>query len=381
MNPRTVHIDCRQYRGDRPCLPHKKDGVFCETCPSYDPIHTRVLMIKLGAAGDVLRTTPLIASIQDQYPGAHITWLTAPSSYPLIQHIPTLDRVLVLSSESLVILDAETFDVCINFDLADEAAALCERMDATTKLGYRRSPRGAIVPCTDDALEWLDMSMWDDRKSANTRTYQSHMRTLIGAPDTNHPILVPVPEDARLMAKRFAESHSLGEHEWVIGFNVGAGHRWQHKKWTVEGFCQLAEMIHAEWNVPIMILYGPEDEPRAHEVMSSLPVSFIDGGAHASVHHFAAVLDLCDIVVTGDTLALHMALGLGKRTVCLVGPTSTTELELYDQGVILQGEIDCLGCYLPRCDKDPHCMNLLSAERVMKAVREQRESTHDRAAT
>jgi len=45
--------DCKCYRGDVPCAPHKETGGFCNNCASQTT--GRVLVIKLGAAGDVIR--------------------------------------------------------------------------------------------------------------------------------------------------------------------------------------------------------------------------------------------------------------------------------------------------------------------------------------
>ena len=57
--PMKIHTDCRHFRGDMPCVFHKKTGVHCEGCADYDPLKERILIIKLGAIGDVIRSTPL----------------------------------------------------------------------------------------------------------------------------------------------------------------------------------------------------------------------------------------------------------------------------------------------------------------------------------
>ena len=155
----------------------------------------------------------------------------------------------------------------------------------------------------------------------------------------------------------------------VIGLNPGAGDRWQHKKWTVEGYVELSNRLVSELNARILFLYGPVDVSLAKEIMSKLSLPFIDGGLHPSLMEFFTYLNLCDIVVTGDTFALHAALGLKKRVVCLVGPTSAAELELYNQGEILQGSVDCLGCYLTECQKEPTCMQTLHTDMVYNAIR------------
>ena len=63
------------------------------------------------------------------------------------------------------------------------------------------------------------------------------------------------------------------------------------------------------------------------------------------MRHFAALLGHCDVVVTGDTLAMHLALALGRRTVVLFGPTSAAEIELYGLGEKVVPDMACLSCY------------------------------------
>lgn len=368
MALRPVYSDCRHYEGDRPCQPHKECGVVCEGCPHYDPIKSRILIIKLGAAGDVLRTTSLLDSIKELYPHSHITWICGRRSFSLIRYIDLIDRPLSLTEETLTIIDHEWFDLCINFDLAPEATGLAARIQATVRKGFSRTKDGRVIALNPEAEDWLEMSLWDDIKKANTLTYQSHMRRILGASDINHPIKVTLLPHMIEKAKTFANEYNLYETRPIIGFNVGAGDRWQHKKWTVEGFVRLGEQIHQSIEGRIVILYGPADYRRAQDVMKAMTVPYIDSGLKPSVLEFFPFLNLCDLVVTGDTFALHAALGLGKKVVCLVGPTSAAELELYGQGVILLGDIDCLGCYLTRCDKDPFCMKLLSADTVFDAV-------------
>ena len=60
--------DCIYFRGDIPCRQHKEEGVHCETCNYYTPRKDIILIIKLGAIGDVIRTTPLLYRIRREYP-------------------------------------------------------------------------------------------------------------------------------------------------------------------------------------------------------------------------------------------------------------------------------------------------------------------------
>src|SRR3954469_17379214 len=72
---RDVATDCRFFLGDRPCVWHKKEGALC-TCDRYERIEEQILIVKLDAMGDVLRSTALLPPIAAAHPHAAITWIT-----------------------------------------------------------------------------------------------------------------------------------------------------------------------------------------------------------------------------------------------------------------------------------------------------------------
>jgi heptosyltransferase-2 len=79
----------------------------------------------------------------------------------------------------------------------------------------------------------------------------------------------------------------------------------------------------------------------------------------------------CDVVVTGDTLAMHIALALQRRAVILFGPTSAPEIETYGLGEKVFPQMECLSCYKNHCDFVPNCMDLISVDMVSAAVKRQ----------
>ena len=83
MNHNDTKFDCLHFKGSIPCKPNKIDGSICSSCSHYQKIEKRILLIKLGALGDVIRTTPLLEKLRFKYHNAHITWLTlSPSILP-----------------------------------------------------------------------------------------------------------------------------------------------------------------------------------------------------------------------------------------------------------------------------------------------------------
>jgi heptosyltransferase-2 len=78
---KDVKYNCRYFRGDIPCTPQNQYGVYSvdeqrKDCPYYYPTDNRILIIKLGAIGDVIRTSPLLRKLKEVDPHAEIWWLT-----------------------------------------------------------------------------------------------------------------------------------------------------------------------------------------------------------------------------------------------------------------------------------------------------------------
>ncbi len=367
-----IHTDCREYRADRPCRPHKETGAECEDCPVYDPVRHHILIIKLGAMGDVLRTTALLEPLRRARPGCSIEWMTRPESVDLLKGV--VDRILVPESATLAEIQVREYDLVINLDLSRDSAALASYAKARDRRGYIMSKDGAVVPCDERGRTWYEMSLHDGLKKANQRTYQDHMLDILGLEPPIGEILIRLDDADRQAAQKIMNTHHLEKHKPIIGFNIGAGGRWRWKAWTTEGFIQLARLLNPQWEPYILLLYGPEEASLKDSIMKSKgSIRFIDTRGDNPIRQFMGLIELCDLVVTGDTLAMHIALGLGKQVVGLFGPTSMAEIEMYGRGVKLAGEVTCLCCYRNDCDVRPSCMQTLKAETVFKAVEERLE--------
>ena len=92
----------------------------------------------------------------------------------------------------------------------------------------------------------------------------------------------------------------------------------------------------------------------------------IDVGNHHSVTQFSALIQQSHIIISGDTLPMHLAIGHKKHVLAIFGPTCPQEIDLYDRGEILMSPIECAPCYKQSCDVVNHCMIQISPELVCK---------------
>ncbi|HEX6811903.1 MAG TPA: glycosyltransferase family 9 protein [Planctomycetota bacterium] len=361
--------DCRHVRWDRPCAPHKLRSKVCSTCDEYDPIRHRVLVIKLAATGDVLRTTALLPAIHAAWPHSRVTWLTRPQAVELFAGNTLVDEVLATDcTETIARLSTETFDVVLCPDADPDAAALAAMARGNERRGYVRDARGQVVPLGPGARHWFQLGLSDSSKKQNRETYQKLVAEVLGLEPAlvREPILVPSAADA---ASAAAFAKGLAAKGPLVGLNTGAGARWAYKQWTrphQETFLRLC----TDAGCSVLLLGGPEETQRHRELLASAanrPV--FDGGNHNSYGRFAALVEQCRVVVTGDSLAVHVAAARKVPAVVLFGPTSSAEVELYGRGTkITPQDLECLCCYLPRCDRVPHCQALIEPATVFAAV-------------
>jgi heptosyltransferase-2 len=363
--------DCRHVRWDRPCAPHKRHGKECATCDEYAPVRHRVLMVKLAATGDVLRTTAFLPAIHAAWPQAKVTWLTRKSALGLFDGNPLVDEVLATDDAvTAARLATETFDVVLCPDADPDAAVLAAMAKGKERRGYVRDAGGRIVPLGPGAARWLAMGLSDRSKKANTQTYQHLVAEVLGLDPAavREPILEPSKGDS---AEAAAFVRGLPGHGPLVGLNTGAGGRWAYKQWTrahQQTFLRLA----TDAGLRVLLLGGPDEVATHKELLAAAagrPV--FDGGNHNSYGRFAALIDQCRAVVTSDSLAVHCAAARKVPAIVLFGPTSAAEIEVYGRGSkIVPKGLDCLCCYLPRCDRVPHCQALIEPAVVLAAVQQ-----------
>ena len=357
-----VKTDCRLFLGDRPCV----WGGRCEECEHYVGRGEHVVVIKLAAAGDVLRTTSILPPLKRAHPDSFITWVTDAAALPLIELNPYVDRAIPFGFDAWLTLSVQSIDLLICLDKDERACALASTLNAAEKLGFALSPAGAVEPLNEGARYDYDLGLSNEMKfHENAMTYPAIFCRTADLEYREEPYLLSLPATAIEHAKDFLGGLSLSEP--VIGLNVGAGNVFANKAWTTEGYAGLAGAIRERLGGTALVLGGANDRERAESVLVAAPDTAVDGGLHEMLD-FAAVVGMLDALVTGDTLAMHIAVALGVPTVVLFGPSAPQEIELFGAGSKVLTPLDCAPCYRRDCDVRPSCMEAIDMETVFKAL-------------
>lgn len=358
--------DCRYYVGDKPCIYNR----LCEDCHHYSPMGTKVLILKLAAIGDVLRTTPILRALRREYSPCHITWVAEESSLELLSYVPLIDRTVALGSPEAARLQWEAFDLCLSLDKHVASTVLAMEVLAREKRGFGFSRAGGLIPLNPEAAYAVALGMSDRLKfEENTKSYQEIMFGACKLPYRGEEYVFEIPAgDLQRAAAHFRAWGADGSRP-LVGLFTGSGDGFVHKEWTVEGYSRLITQIEEKTGSKCLLLGGPDDEHRNQEILKRVEAPAIDGGCDNTLAQFASLIDGCHVVVSGDTLAMHLAIARGKRVVALFGPTCPQEIDLYGRGEKVVSPIECAPCYRDTCEVEVHCQELIAPDDVFQAVR------------
>jgi ADP-heptose:LPS heptosyltransferase len=362
-----IKTDCRHYRGDKPC-PY---GYPCDACGRYDPVASRVLVLKCRAQGDVLRTTALLPGLKRKYPGSLLTWLVDPESLELVSNNPLIDRLLPLNLEGLLPLQAERFDVLVCLDKEPAVAALAATLRADRKFGFGLDEAGRLSILNPAADYAWRLGMDDELKfRTNTKSYQEIAAEAAEVDYRRDEYVYDLPEGAGAKAGAFFRKQRVPGGRVNIGLNTGSGSKFETKQWPAGHFLKLIGLLAATRKANLFLLGGPREKAFNAALERRAAGRVRNTGTDNTLTEFGGFLALMDVVVCSDTLAMHMAIGLKKRVVALFGPTTPAEIDLYDRGEKLWAGAACAPCFKQTCE-DGSCMRDITPEAVFAAVRRQ----------
>jgi heptosyltransferase-2 len=362
-----LKYDCKFFTGMKPCKYHKDTGIKCDTCSYFEAIEFKILIIKLDAIGDVLRTTSILPALKKKYPKPQVTWCTRKNSAGIFVNNPFVDELIFVEEDAYFRITSEKYDLIINLDTSKLSSAIATSASGVVKQGFTLSHKGFVEPTSSAANAWLLMSAFDDEKKKNTKTHQQIMYNILELEEKICRPVLNVTEEAQFKIASGLKDWNYKRNLVTIGLNIGVGTKWPSKAWPVQNWESLINYLQRdEFN--LLLLGGPEEEKQLVELKNKYPF-LLNTGSNNSLMEFAAIVDLCDVIVTADTLALHIATALGKKIIALFGPTSSNEIELYEKGVKMIAGEECKCYYNKFCSEEVSCMKRITGEEVYESLK------------
>ena len=398
MKKEEVKYDCKHFEGHIPCKPNKMYDVQCNNCSNYeqdiDAIielntkesllkkiykicnfsnsktteertnlsteKTKILFIKLGAIGDVIRTTPLLEKYKEKYGDCHFTWIThSPQVVPKNE----VDEILKWEESSVSYLSRQEFDIAINLDKDKEACMLLSLVNSKDKFGFIWKD-GHLNTATNNTEHKLITGLFDHISKRNTKNYLQEIFEICHFDFNGEDYKINLNQKGSDIWKK--KLRKLANGKTIIGLNTGCGLRWQTRLWPKEHWVELINNLERQGYF-CLLMGGPDEDEMNHYYAKQTKATYL---GTFSLEEFICITNNTDIIVTPVSMMMHIAIALKKQLMLFHNIFNIHEFELYGRGIIIEPTSGC-DCYFGNsCSREKSCMKDISVQDVLTNIAE-----------
>ncbi|MDQ6759180.1 MAG: lipopolysaccharide heptosyltransferase II [Acidobacteriota bacterium] len=316
--------------------------------------YSRILIRATNWVGDAVMSLPALRAIRERFPLAHIAILAKPWVADLYTREKLADEVIPYTAASLMEkwrvakdLRGRRFDCAILLQNAFEAALLAWVARIPHRIGYARDGRGPLLTRSVAVPKPGEIP-------PHQRFYYLELLRRAGIID-RLPDALPSIGGVRIQATP------------IIGVSPGAAYG-KAKRWLPDRFAEAATRLAHERGAAIA-LFGSKSERALCEEVASLVagISVTNYAGQTSLAEFMDMASRCELFLTNDSGAMHIASALGIPTVAVFGATDDIATgPTGGNSRVVREAVECSPCLLRECPIDHRCMTRVSAGRVVQ---------------
>jgi len=347
----------------------------------------RILVIRTDLMGDVILSLPAVHALQRAYPAARIDMLVLPANVDVIKQDPAITGIITydpniwrrphafLTSASYRAflgliggLRAAQYDLCLSL-AGDWASVFAFLSKARRRVGYR-----------DEAYPFF---MTDPVPGRRYRLHQHEVEYVAGLARAAGGILeddqrsprLAVSEQARAEVKTLLEANGVAEGDLLIAAHAGATNG-VAKRWPIPHWAVLADQLITELGAKVVLTGAASDAEITEAVAAHMRQKALDFAGKTTIPQLAALLERCNLVISGDSGPLHMAGAVGTPVIAIHGPTDPAlSGPVGKNATVLRLGIWCSPCYDASfwavCRfYNPVCMKAIPPAQVLAAARD-----------
>ena len=329
-----------------------------------------ILVIRLSALGDVVRTVPAVVSLSEAYPDAGITWVTEELGASFLRGHPAIEKVMVFPKSLTAVgrmasfvkeLRAREYDVVADFHGLLKSALICRAARAKRKVGYIRAG-------TKERSQFAyteTVSVPEGKLCRYTRNMT--MAEYLGGKDPNPANLLHGPDPVPEELSAFVEG--LPGDGPIFAIHQGTKPRATYKRWPGDRYAALADELVRKHGGRVILTWAPEEREQVEAIAAAAKEKIHLAPRTTTPLELGYLLSRSDMYIGSDTGAAHIATIAGTPVLAIFGPTDPVENEPgpYSPHEIVMRNVDCSPCRDMRCSRRT-CMEAVEVEDVLAGV-------------
>jgi len=290
----------------------------------------QICILCWGLLGDVLLRVPLIEALKQRFPMAMITAVVDPAGKIALDNHPDISELLVFSrnkkplqkyifsfAKNTMYLRLQKFDLCVNLYSGGSSPLISRLIAAKIRLGFDhnsalRKANNLLVKYPGFCGNW-------------TKALGTKLEPLgVTAAQIRRGSSFYCSSQAVAYAAETLPDTTVA----YVAINLGAGV--QAKCWPVAKFAELADKIHTEYGLSVLVFTNPGMEQLADEFKRLSNSNYHSILPAISLDRVGAVLQRCRAIITGDTSIMHLAFGVKCPSLVLFTQTRPEHVEPED---------------------------------------------------
>lgn len=343
----------------------------------------RVLVIRLSAIGDVIRTLPAVQALKTQLPSI-ISWVVEEPSKTFLEGQPEIDEVILFPRkrwtegirsirglkktllemvEFIFYLRGKHFDIALDFHGILKSGLLSFFSGAFQRVGFARrwSKEGNFL------FSNIKVNLPEERISR----YQRNFTLLkgIGLDHPEHPFQFHIPHEDRVYIDLFFSQLPKPVRKPLIAIHPGSSPKTTYKRWMPDRYAALADQLIREFKATVLFTWGPEELEEVKAIQSKMGEFSLLAPRTHSLTQLGEIYRRCDLYIGGDTGPTHIASLVKVPVVVIFGPTDPIENEPLGFHRKVRKEVGCNPCRNRSCQKKI-CLKAIEVEHVFKEVKQ-----------
>ncbi|MGO9089213.1 MAG: glycosyltransferase family 9 protein [bacterium] len=344
----------------------------------------KILVLRLSAVGDVIRTLPAVKALKEHRPSSFITWIVEEPSRALLESQPEVDEVILFPRKRwtrgikslkgiwatfgemrgfVKDLRRRKFDIVLDFHGILKSGVLSFLSGSPKRIGYdRRSTKEG---------NFLFSNVKAMLPQHKVSRFQRNLALLKGmgveVEGSKYRLHIP-PEDREYMGSFFKASSAFVNRP-LIAIHPGTSQKAFFKRWMPDQYAQLADRLVRELNASVLFTWGDEELGWVESIRKQMKEPSLLAPKTESLTQLGELYRNCDLYIGGDTGPMHIASLMGIPAVVIYGPTDPIENEPFGNHIKVRKEVGCSPCHEYSCKK-LDCIRAVSANEVFKATKE-----------
>lgn len=332
----------------------------------------KLLIVRLGALGDIVHAIPVAVALRRSYPDAQIDWAVSAKHRGILDLVPVLDRRIVINdrgdASGLPLLAAirelrrAAYDVTIDLQGLIKSALIARASGARRVIGFtRRYAREAMASVLyTERYDPGGAGLFAPSETRHVVRINLGILETLGIPagEPEFALDVVVSPEVRAAIDEAGRPFAL--------LNTGAA--WPNKRWPAARLGAVAAALRERHGMRSIVLWGPAERPLADEVVVAARGAAV-AAPRTTIADIAALAREAAVMVSGDTGPTHIASAVGTPLVGIYGPTRPERngpLGRADESVSRAAVCQCH--HLRRCRLERMCLLDIEVPEVLDAV-------------